>query len=285
MPARPSPYVSPAAARTHGLSRSSTQTSCASDAQSIPTNHSSRQHRWFLRLIGSTRRGVPSPLYLALGGASPHWMDPTDRLAGAQIRPRRSSAGPPRHSRRGSRARCSTHATRRRARLWKLPEPVDAQNAPTSSLETTKRFPQAPTALLPSPHEEDQSMVQGPPRATPARVPRWGPRRRARRRQPVTRAFRRAPRGPRRADFARWGGSVGLFADRTRQKLISQRALSFSLPTSGCWLFQQPASGYGGRCSRPRVLERTDAPCTDRNDRTRCRWRPGNESSRRDRRA
>ena len=24
------------------------------------------------------------------------------------------------------------------------------------------------------------------------------------------------PRGPRRADFARWGGSVGLFADRTR---------------------------------------------------------------------
>src|SRR5712692_7195459 len=31
----------------------------------------------------------------------------------------------------------------------------------------------------------------------------------------VTGAIRRAPRGPRRADFARWGGSVGLFADRT----------------------------------------------------------------------
>ena len=29
-------------------------------------------------------------------------------------------------------------------------------------------------------------------------------------------AFRRAPRGPRRADCARWGGSSGLFADGPR---------------------------------------------------------------------
>jgi hypothetical protein len=54
----------------------------------------------------------------------------------------------------------------------------------------------------------------------PTRHPRWGgaaapPGAEA---TPVTRALFRAPRGPRRADFARWGGSVGLFADRPRRR-------------------------------------------------------------------
>jgi hypothetical protein len=51
---------------------------------------------------------------LALEGATPHWRDRTDNLAGAQIRPRRSSAGASRHSRRGGRSRLSKRSTRRR---------------------------------------------------------------------------------------------------------------------------------------------------------------------------
>ena len=46
-----------------------------------------------------------------------------------------------------------------------------------------------------------------------------GARRRARRPSSLTVCFGRAPWGPRRADSARWGGSVGLFADRTRSVL------------------------------------------------------------------
>jgi hypothetical protein len=76
---------------------------------------------------------------LALDGASPHWRDRTDNLAGAQIRPRRSQ-------RRGSQALPARQpisfvhrSTVLRGGLWKLTERVDAKNAPTSSLENERR--------------------------------------------------------------------------------------------------------------------------------------------------
>lgn len=56
-----------------------------------------------------------------------------------------------------------------------------------------------------------------------SRVGVVGPPRRARRRQPPQGLFADHPRGPRHTVFARWGG-WGLFADRTRQKLMLERA-------------------------------------------------------------
>ena len=85
---------------------------------------------------------------LALDGATPHWRDRTDNLAGAQIRPRRSSAGHPGTP--GEAADLVIHRSHGpRGQAVEAAGAVDAKNASTSSLGKRKNaFPTATTAFI-----------------------------------------------------------------------------------------------------------------------------------------